>query len=452
MHDSTNVFPGSNTSSSVQTTRRIVVIGLGYVGLPLAVAFGRHQQVIGFDIDAPRIEELNRGYDRTGSVSSAELAEVDLIFTSDPEAIKHSDFYAIVVPTPVTADKRPDLTALIEASRTVGKYLQKGDIVVYESSVYPGATEDLCIPILEEVSNLVNGIDFSVGYSPERTNYGDKEHTLAGVVKVISAQDSETMAVIGRVYGNVIEAGLCEANSIRVAEVAKLVENIQRDVNIALMNEIAMIVNSMGLSTAEVLRAAGTKWNFVDFKPGLVGGHCVPIDPHYLIHSATVSGSSTKLMSCARQINDRMHEYIVNETIKLMTARHLIDSDSLARTAAPPRVGIFGLTFKGDCPDIRESQALEVFRRLQESGFQPLVYDPLIDPEQVWSLHGIKIVPLDQISNLSAVIITVPHKQFSSLRPECFAGLLRPGAPIVDVPGVLNAREFAEAGLYVWQL
>jgi UDP-N-acetyl-D-glucosamine/UDP-N-acetyl-D-galactosamine dehydrogenase len=452
MQGSTNVFSGFNASSALQTSRRIVVIGLGYVGLPLAVAFGRHQQVIGFDIDPLRIEELNRGYDRTGSVSHAELADVGLIFTCDPEAIRHGDFYTIVVPTPLTIDKHPDLTALTEASRTVGKYLKKGDIVVYESSVYPGATEDLCVPILEEVSNLVSGIDFSVGYSPERTNYGDKEHTLPRVVKVISVQDSETMAVIGRVYGSVIEAGLCEATSIRVAEAAKLVENIQRDVNIALMNEIAMIVNSMGLSTAEVLRVAGTKWNFVDFKPGLVGGHCVPIDPHYLIHSANKSGSSSELISLARLINDRMHEYIVNQTIKLMNERQLIDSEAQARTAVPPRVGLLGLTFKGDCPDIRESQPLEVFRRLKEAGFQPMVYDPLIDPEQVWSLHGVRILPIDQISDLSALIITVAHKQFSNLRPDCLAKLLRPGAPIVDVPGVLNVREFAAAGLHVWQL
>jgi UDP-N-acetyl-D-galactosamine dehydrogenase len=425
-----------------------VVVGLGYVGLPLALALGRHQQLIGYDIDPIRINELFKGYDKTGSVSSAELADTNLTFTSDEEEIRGADFYIIVVPTPVTSDKRPDLSALIEASRTVGQCLKPGDVVVYESSVYPGATEGVCIPILEQESRLKNGIDFAVGYSPERTNYGDKEHTLSRVVKVISAQDSETLSIIRRVYCKIIDAGICEATSIRVAEAAKLVENIQRDLNIALMNEIAMIVNSMGLSTAEVLRVAETKWNFIGYRPGLVGGHCVPIDPHYLIYTAAENGCSSKLMSCARTINDGMHDYIFQKTIKFMEDRQLIDFDAPLRA----RVGIFGFTFKGDCPDIRESQALKIFRQLESAGFEPMVYDPLADRAQVWSRHRIRLLPLEQIEGLAAAIITVPHTQFASLTPDCFRRLLRFGAPIIDIPGVFNVVDFAAAGLDVWQL
>jgi UDP-N-acetyl-D-glucosamine/UDP-N-acetyl-D-galactosamine dehydrogenase len=432
----------------VDTTRRIVVVGLGYVGLPLAVALGCHQSVIGYDIDVARVEDLANGFDKTGSVNATDLSNPTLTITSDVATIKDSDFYVIVVPTPVTDDKQPDLTALINASRTIGQCLKSGDIVVYESSVYPGTTEGICIPILEQESNLVNGIDFTVGYSPERTNYGDKEHVLSNVVKVISAQDSQTLEVIKQVYGKIIDAGLCETTSIRVAEVAKLVENIQRDVNIALINEIAMIVNAMGLSTAEVLRVAGTKWNFLDFKPGLVGGHCVPVDPHYLIHSATESGCSSKLMRTARNLNDGMHVYVVKQTVQLMVARRVIEQDAHENV----RIGIFGLSFKGDCPDIRDSQSLEIYRALENSGFTPLVYDPLADAEQVWSRQKIRMIPLEQIDDLSAVIITVPHQQFASLTPACFKRFLRPSAPIIDVPGIYSISNFARADLHVWQL
>jgi UDP-N-acetyl-D-galactosamine dehydrogenase len=434
--------------SRVATTRRIVVVGLGYVGLPLAVALGCHQPVIGFDIDLARIEQLASGFDKTGSVNATDLSNTALTLTSDVEKIKASDFYVIVVPTPVTDDKRPDLTALKSASRMVGQCLKRGDIVVYESSVYPGTTEEICSPILEQESSLINGIDFTIGYSPERTNYGDKEHVLSNVVKVISAQDSQTLDVIKQVYGNIIEAGLCETTSIRVAEVAKLVENIQRDVNIALMNEIAMIVNSMGLSTAEVLKVAGTKWNFLDFKPGLVGGHCVPVDPHYLIHSATEGGCSAKLMRTARDLNDSMHEYIVRQTMQLMVAQRIIEPGAYKGV----RIGIFGLTFKGDCPDIRDSQSLEIYRALENAGFAPLVCDPLADAAQVWERHKIRMLSLEQIEDLSAVIITVPHHQFTTLTPANFKRFLRPSAPIIDVPGIYSVSNFAQADFHVWQL
>jgi len=435
-------------TSNVKATRRIVVVGLGYVGLPLAVALGCHQPVIGYDIDGARVEELAQGFDKTGSVNATDLSNTALTLTSVPDQIKDSDFYVVVVPTPVTNDKQPDLTALMSASRTVGQCLKPGDIVIYESSVYPGTTEEICIPILEQESNLVNGIDFTVGYSPERTNYGDKEHVLSNVVKVISAQDSQTLEVIKQVYGDIIDAGLCETTSIRVAEVAKLVENIQRDVNIALMNEVAMIVNSMGLSTAEVLRVAGTKWNFLNFKPGLVGGHCVPVDPHYLIHSATEGGCSSLLMQTARDLNDGMHEYVVKKTVQLMIARGVIEQD----TRKDVRIGIFGLSFKGDCPDIRDSQSVEIYRMLEKFGFTPVVYDPLTDATQVWSRHKIAVSPLGQIDDLSAVIVTVPHRQFVKLTPACFKRFLRPAAPIIDVPGIFSVSEFAQADLHVWQL
>jgi UDP-N-acetyl-D-galactosamine dehydrogenase len=448
IESSANSFSATDETFGTKKTRRIVIVGLGYVGLPLAVALGCHQPVIGYDIDIVRVNELVQGFDKTGSVNATDLSNSSLTLTSLQDQIKDSDFYVIVVPTPVTANKQPDLTALISASRTVGQCLKRGDIVVYESSVYPGTTEEICIPILEQESNLANGNDFTVGYSPERTNYGDQEHVLSNVVKVISAQDSQTLEIIKQVYGDIIDAGLCETSSIRVAETAKLVENIQRDVNIALMNEIAMIVNAMGLSTAEVLKVAGTKWNFLNFKPGLVGGHCVPVDPHYLIHSASESGASSVLMRTARNLNDGMHEYVVKQTVELMMAQGVIGHDSHKDV----RIGIFGLTFKGDCPDIRDSQSLEIYRMLERSGFKPMVYDPLADSAQVWSQHQIRVLPIEEIDDLSAVIITVPHQQFARLPPACFKHFLRPAAPIIDVPGILNVNNFAQDALHVWQL
>jgi UDP-N-acetyl-D-glucosamine/UDP-N-acetyl-D-galactosamine dehydrogenase len=459
--------------SPASATRRIAVIGLGYVGLPLATAFAANQRVIGFDIDATRVEELCNGYDKTNSLTAGEIFNVDITFTSKLDDIKQCDLYVIVVPTPITADKKPDLTSLISASRAVGECLKSGDIVVYESSVFPGATEGICIPILEQASGLTNRQDFTVGYSPERTNYGDTEHTLANCVKVISAQDEATFEVIREVYGDIVKAGLCEASSIQVAEIAKLVENTQRDLNIALMNEIAMIVNAMGLSAAEVLRVASTKWNFLDFKPGLVGGHCVPVDPHYLIHAATESGCSTKLIAAARSINDSMHEYVVQQTIKLIEMRKPVDSKSVHSKSTDsepvgsnmvesnpidsiphvkPRVGVFGLTFKGNCPDIRESQPLKIVNLLESAGFQPLVYDPFASSSDVFSRHGLKLSLLEELTDLAAIIVTVPHSHFMKMTPSCFKKLIRSNAPIVDVPGIYNVMDFAEAGLYVWQL
>ena len=350
-------------------SRKISVVGLGYVGLPVAVAFGKHGPVIGFDINENRLEELRAGQDRTNEVSATELGDTQIEFTSKPEVLAQADFHIVAVPTPIDDAHQPDLTPVVKASESVGTALKKGDIVVYESTVYPGVTEDICVPILERVSGLKCGPDFTVGYSPERINPGDKEHTFTKIKKVVSGQDAATLEIVADVYSSVVTAGVYKAASIKVAEAAKVIENTQRDLNIALMNELALIFDRMGIDTLDVLEAAGTKWNFLKFKPGLVGGHCIGVDPYYLTHKAEKLGYIPQVILAGRRINDSMGAFIAQQTIKQMIhAGHAI---------AGAVVTLLGLTFKENCPDLRNSRVIDIIRELEEFDVQVQVFDPV---------------------------------------------------------------------------
>ena len=344
----------------MQHQRKISVVGLGYVGLPVAVAFGKSEQTIGFDINEERLAELRNGHDRTNEVTDQDLAATQILFTSKTAELAQADFHIVAVPTPVDDAHQPDLTPVLKASETVAKALKKGDIVVYESTVYPGVTEEICVPILELISGLVCGVDFTVGYSPERINPGDKEHTFTKIKKVVSGQDQATLDIVADVYGSVVTAGVYKAATIKVAEAAKVIENTQRDLNIALMNELALIFDRMGIDTLDVLEAAGTKWNFLKFKPGLVGGHCIGVDPYYLTHKAEKLGYIPQVILSGRRINDGMGAYIAQQTIKQMIhAGHPI---------AGSTVTVLGLTFKENCPDLRNSRVIDIIRELQDFG------------------------------------------------------------------------------------
>jgi len=355
---------------SEKLPKKMAVIGLGYVGLPLAVAFAKHFPVVGFDVNEKRVQELQCGYDRNMEIPEEKLHNPFLLFTSNPDDLKGCDFFIITVPTPVDRAKRPDLSHLQEATRLVGRALSKGSLVVYESTVYPGCTEEVCIPILEQMSGLKAGVDFKVGYSPERINPGDQEHTLEKVVKVVAGQDRETTELLARVYGLVVTAGVYKASSIRTAEAAKVIENIQRDLNIALMNELAMLFHRMGLNTREVLAAARTKWNFLPFEPGLVGGHCIPVDPYYLTHKAQELGYHPELILAGRRINDSMAAYIARETVRL-----LIRTGKIVNGA---KILVLGITFKENVSDVRNSQAMKLVQELEEYGCAVDAYDPRV--------------------------------------------------------------------------
>ena len=353
---------------------RIAVVGLGYVGLPLAAAFGRHVPVIGFDISATKVAELERGHDSTGELTSDDLAATQISYTTDPSCLKNASFIIVTVPTPLRDDKTPDLSPLQAASTTIGRNLKPGSIVVYESTVYPGVTEDVCVPILEAESGLQCGQDFKVGYSPERINPGDKVHTVDKIIKVVSGQDEETLNTVALVYGTVVTAGVHRASSIKVAEAAKVIENTQRDLNIALMNELALIFDKLGISTSEVLEAAGTKWNFLRFTPGLVGGHCIGIDPYYLTYKAESIGYYPQVILSGRRINDGMGKYIAETTIKKM-----IEADKPVKGS---RVLVLGLTFKENVPDIRNTRVIDIIEELRSYGVEPLVHDPMANADE----------------------------------------------------------------------
>ncbi|MDE2346131.1 MAG: nucleotide sugar dehydrogenase, partial [Gammaproteobacteria bacterium] len=364
--------------------RRIAVIGLGYVGLPVAVAFGKHSRVIGFDINEQRLKELRNSHDRTGEVATAELSAAQILYTSDINDLRQADFLIIAVPTPVDEANKPDLGPVLRASASVGKALKRGDIVVYESTVYPGATEEDCAPLLEQQSGLKCGRDFFLGYSPERINPGDKQHTFTKIKKVVSGQTPEVLEIVAEVYGSVIEAGVHKASSIKVAEAAKVIENTQRDLNIALMNELALIFDRMGIDTQAVLEAAGTKWNFMPFKPGLVGGHCIGVDPYYLTHKAEKIGYIPQVILSGRRINDSMGRYIAQRTVKEMVrSGHAV----LGAT-----ITVLGLTFKEDCPDLRNSGVVNILQELQEFGVRLQVSDPLADMDEAREEYGVELM------------------------------------------------------------
>jgi len=354
--------------------RKISVVGLGYVGLPVAVEFGKAERVIGFDINPRRIAELQRGLDHTNEVAPADLKKADVLYTCDPADLKAADFHIVAVPTPVDEAKRPDLTPVIKASETVGRQLKKGDIVVYESTVYPGATEEDCVPVLERESGLKCGADFFVGYSPERINPGDKQHTFKTITKVVSGQTPEILEIVAEVYASVVTAGVHKAASIKVAEAAKVIENTQRDLNIALMNELALIFHKMGIDTRDVLAAAGTKWNFLPFEPGLVGGHCIGVDPYYLTHKAAIMGYMPQVILSGRRINDGMGEYIAAETVKAM----IHDGKSVKGCV----VTVLGLTFKENVPDLRNTRVIDIVHALRDYAVEVQVHDPMVDPDE----------------------------------------------------------------------
>lgn len=425
--------------------KRIVsVIGLGYVGLPVAVAFGKLARTIGFDINQQRLDELRSGRDRTHEVEPADLADTNIVFTNDIKVLSEADFHIVAVPTPVDNAHQPDLTPVEKSSETVGRALKRGDIVVYESTVYPGVTEDVCVPILERVSGLKCGSDFFVGYSPERINPGDKEHTFTKIMKVVSGQDAATLDVVADVYSSVVTAGVHRAATIKVAEAAKVIENTQRDLNIALMNELAIIFGRMGIDTLDVLKAAGTKWNFLNFKPGLVGGHCIGVDPYYLTHKAEILGYIPQVILSGRRINDSMAVYIGQQTIKQMIhAGHNVSGST---------VTVLGLTFKENCPDLRNSKVIEVIRELQEFGVNVQICDPQADPLEALHEYGVELTPVSQLKPAAALIFAVAHDEFSNWQPTDVQMLLGENPVVIDVKGLCDPVAMSASGIRFWRL
>jgi len=429
---------------NLKIDRVVSVVGLGYVGLPVAVAFGKCRRTIGFDINPARINELKAGYDRTGEVESEDLRTVDILFTDRVEELQLANFHIVAVPTPVDDANQPDLTPMLKASETVGKALKNGDIVVYESTVYPGVTEDECVPILERVSGLTCGRDFTVGYSPERINPGDREHTFTRIRKVVSGQDTDTLDVVASVYESVVTAGVHRAPSIKVAEAAKVIENTQRDLNIALMNELALIFDRLGLDTNDVLEAAGTKWNFLPFRPGLVGGHCIGVDPYYLTHKAEKIGYIPQVILAGRRINDGMGKFIAQRTVKEMIhAGHNV----LGAT-----VTVLGLTFKEDCPDLRNSKVIDIIRELQDYGINVQVCDPLADPVESMSEYGISLIPYEELKISEALIVAVAHRQYRELSVNNLCSLMTDVPLLIDVKGVYGRADLAKSGIKTWRL
>jgi UDP-N-acetyl-D-galactosamine dehydrogenase len=427
----------------VTRSRKIAVIGLGYVGLPVAVAFARAgSRVIGFDIDRSRVDELRAGRDRTREVDSDELSLKTLHLTADPAALKEADFYIVTVPTPIDAANRPDLGAMLSASRTVGAVLKRGDIVVYESTVYPGAVEEDCLPVLEGVSGLAGGRDFTVGYSPERINPGDKVHRFETIVKVVAGQDAKTAEIVAAVYGSVVTAGIHRAPSIKVAEAAKVIENTQRDLNIAFMNELAAICHQLGIDTADVLAAAATKWNFLNYQPGLVGGHCIGVDPYYLTYRAEKAGYHPAIILAGRRINDGMGEWIARECVRSMTLARRTD----------PLVTVLGMTFKENVPDIRNSKVIDIVRELSRFGIRTQVHDPLATPEDAKHEYGISLTPMARLEPADAVILAVVHQPYLSEGWPLMQKLLRGGKGVVlDVKSKLDRASKPE-GVDLWRL
>ncbi|OYV17008.1 MAG: UDP-N-acetyl-D-galactosamine dehydrogenase [Methylococcaceae bacterium NSP1-1] len=425
--------------------RKISIIGLGYVGLPVAVEFGKKEQVIGFDISSIRVHELKQGIERTNEVEAKDLASADIIFTCDAGDLKRADFHIIAVPTPVNNAKQPDLSPVISASRTVGQQLKKGDIVVYESTVYPGATEEECIPVLEEESGLIWGTDFNVGYSPERINPGDKVHTFKTITKVVSGDTVKTLEVVAAVYGSVVAAGVHKAATIKIAEAAKVIENTQRDLNISLMNELALIFNKMNIDTQDVLAAASSKWNFLPFDPGLVGGHCIGVDPYYLTYKATTLGYTPQVILSGRSINDSMGKFIAAQTIK-----ELIKAGKCVKGSV---VTILGFTFKENVPDIRNTRVIDIVKELQDYGIKVQVFDPMSDAHEIHKEYNIDVLAAEcQLHPAHAVVLAVPHQYFMDKDWSYIGSLLENKTGIViDVKAKLDRNKIPE-GITLWRL
>ncbi len=423
---------------------RIAVVGLGYVGLPVALAFARRfPGTVGFDVDSGRVAELRDGKDRTGEVDPAELAEVPITFSDDPASMQAVTFFVVAVPTPIDGSRRPDLGALRAATRTVGNVITAGAVVVYESTVYPGVTEEICGPLLAEVSGLRRGIDFSLGYSPERINPGDREHTLERVVKVVSGDNPATLERVAAAYRVIVPAGVHQAPSIKVAEAAKVIENTQRDLNIALMNELAIIFDSLDIRTADVLAAAGTKWNFLHFVPGLVGGHCIGVDPYYLTAKAEEVGIEPQVILAGRRINDGMGAYVAQRLVKMLAA-----AGSLSPAA---RVGILGLTFKENVPDLRNSRVPDIVEELREFGIEPLVHDAMASSVDAEHEYGIALSPLEALVDLDALVLAVTHDGYMAVSPSAWCERLRDRGVLIDVKSAFDRAALPSSVRY-WSL
>ena len=424
---------------------KIAIIGLGYVGLPLAAHLSRHFTVIGYDVSEANVAELKRGHDRTMELSDGELQKSKIHFTSKPTDISGCKLFIVAVPTPVDHFHVPDLSAMENASAIIGRHLSAGSCVVYESTVYPGVTEDVCVPILERESKLKFGRDFTVGYSPERINPGDKVHTVDNTIKIISASDEATLNLLEGIYSAVVKVGLHRASSIKVAEAAKVIENTQRDINIALMNELAIIFNKMGIDTLEVLEAAGTKWNFLNFRPGLVGGHCIGVDPYYLTYKAESIGYRPEVILSGRRINDNMGKYIAERAVKM-----LIAADIQIRKA---RVAVLGLSFKENVPDLRNTRVVDIINELKDYGIEVLAHDPLAIPEEARQHCGINIVSLKDIKNVDAVILAVAHDEYKNIGLTKIASLCCKGRPVVlDIKAVFEPQAATDMGINYWRL
>ena len=427
----------------------VAVVGLGYVGLPLAVAFARHFKVIGFDLNDRRVRELASGLDRTGEVTSEALKGCSARFTSDPAALREARAVIVAVPTPIDEHRNPDLSPVEGASRTVGRNLSEGTVVVYESTVYPGVTEEICLPILEAESGLRCGIGFTMGYSPERINPGDKVHTLETIKKIVSGSDAPTLDLLAELYGTVVKAGIHRAPSIKVAEAAKVIENTQRDLNIALMNELSIIFDRLGIDTLDVLEAAGTKWNFLPFRPGLVGGHCIGVDPYYLTFKAEELGCHPQVILAGRRINDEMGKHVAETCVKL-----LIRQGRLVNAA---RVGVLGFTFKENVPDLRNTRVIDGIRELREYGVEVLVHDPLADADEVRREYGLSFASLEALTELDALIVTVPHRAYAEqgvlALPALHARFAEPDkALLLDVKGHFSPAAVDAEGMAYWRL
>ena len=431
----------------VNGKEKLSLVGLGYVGMPIAVAFARKIKVVGFDLNAAKIDLYKSGVDPTNEVGDDVIKNTTVEFTADPSKLREAKFHIVAVPTPVNDDHTPDLTPVEGASRILGQNLTKGSIVVFESTVYPGVTEDICVPILEKESGLKCGVDFKIGYSPERINPGDKVHRLETITKIVSGMDEETLNEVAHIYELVVEAGVYRAESIKVAEAAKVIENSQRDINIAFMNELSIIFNKMGIDTKSVLSAAGTKWNFLKFQPGLVGGHCIGVDPYYLTYKAEQLGYHSQIILSGRRINDDMGKYVAENLVK-----NLIKADIPVKSA---KVAILGFTFKENCPDTRNTNVIDIYKELQEYGITPMVVDPAADAAEAKRLYGITFNTMEDIKEMDAVIVAVSHKQFLTLDKEKISSLYSKAHAkkvLVDIKGIFDRKEYSTEDYIYWRL
>lgn len=429
----------------VSRQEKLSLIGLGYVGLPIAVAFAEKVDVVGFDLNTAKIELYKSGIDPTQEVGDEAVKDTTVEFTSDESRLREAKFHIVAVPTPVNNDHTPDLTPVESASGILGRNLTKGSIVVFESTVYPGVTEEICAPILEKESGLKCGEDFKIAYSPERINPGDKVHRLQTITKIVSGMDNETLDAVAKVYELVVEAGVHRAPSIKVAEAAKVIENSQRDINIAFMNELSVIFNKMGIDTKSVLEAAGTKWNFLKFYPGLVGGHCIGVDPYYLTYKAEQIGYHSQVILSGRRINDDMGKYVAENIVK-----NLIKADKTVKCA---KVAILGFTFKENCPDTRNTKVFDIIKELSEYGIEPLVTDPIADVSEAEHLYGIEFVDFNAVHDMDAIVLAVAHSEFKKLTMPQINNLFGKGKKIlIDIKGIMNRKEYEDAGYLYWRL